>query len=256
MAQTPLSQLLTATTLLARAAQWDAARDLLHATQVTPDEEPRVRLALAELAVDQDFAQRTTHSPVALASLAEAVAVHSEPTLAWDFALLQLRTAYFAKLFAAATTPDGLDLEAEDLQTTAPDDVRRAAVTFYRGLIADHFLGNPEEAVKHYTDSLTLCEATGDTLQASYAHRHLGDHAQMAGDLALARAHTERSTELRQQAGHLPGTLAQQVILATLAQAEGHPDAAQAIATETNRWARQLGLTFVVDQTSALMRHE
>ncbi|WP_432937627.1 hypothetical protein ACQPXM_25470 [Kribbella sp. CA-253562] len=254
MAQIPLSQILTAATLLARAAQWNAARDLLHSTQVTADEESELKLALAELAVDQDFAQRTTHSPAALEALAEAVAARPDPTLEWDLAMLQLRTTYFAKLFAAATTPDGLDREAEDLQTAAPDDVRRAAVTFYRGLIADHFLSNPEGAVKHYTDSLSLCEATGDTLQASYAHRHLGDHAHLAGDLPLARAHTERSTELRQQAGHLPGTLAQQVILATLAQSEGRPEAARAIATETNRWARQLDLTYVVAQTEALMR--
>ena len=106
------------------------------------------------------------------------------------------------------------------------------------------------------TDSLALCESTGDTLQASYAHRHLGDHAHTAGDLAEARRHWQLSTEQRQAAGHIPGVLAQQALLAVLARDEGNSAAAAAIATETNRWARQLNLTYVEAQTTALLHQQ
>jgi hypothetical protein len=282
MAQTPLPQLLAATTLLARAAQWDAARALLHATEVAPAEpatevdlakqatvvttaeqaakvsaeQAAVKLALAELAVDQDFAQSTTHSATALADLAAILAAHPDEILEWDLALLQLRNTYFTKLLAAATIDDGLAVQAETLDATAPDDVRRAAVLFYRGLIADNLNTLPDEAFKHYTDSLALCESTADTLQASYAHRHLGDHAHTAGNLPEARRHWQLSTEQRQAAGHVPGTLAQQALLAVLANDEGNPTAAQAIATETNRWAKQLNLTYVIAQTNALLRQQ
>ncbi|GAB2611351.1 hypothetical protein [Kribbella endophytica] len=264
MPETPLANLLTAATLLARAAQWDAARALLQATEPTPAaeqpqalaEQAALKLALAELAVDQDFAQSTTHSPTALAHLADALAAYPDPTLKWDRAMLRLRNTYFTKLVHAATTDGGLAVQAEALQAEAPDDVRRATALFYRGLIADNLLTLPDEAFKHYTDSLALCESTGDTLQASYAHRHLGDHAHTAGDLVEARRHWQLSTEQRQAAGHVPGTLAQQALLAVLARDEGNLVAAQAIATETNRWAHQLNLTYVVSQTAALLHQE
>ncbi|GAA1522302.1 hypothetical protein [Kribbella lupini] len=256
MPETPLAHLLTSATLLARAAQWDAARALLQATEVSPAERPQLQLALAEIAVDQDFAQSTTHSPTALADLADALAAHPDPTLKWDRAMLRLRNTYFTKLVTAATTDGGLAVQAEALQAEAPDDARRAAVLFYRGLIADNLNTLPDEAFKHYTDSLALCESTGDTLQASYAHRHLGDHAHTAGNLTEARRHWQLSTEQRQAAGHVPGTLAQQALLAVLANDEGNPTAAQAIATETNRWAQQLNLTYVAAQTNALLHKQ
>ncbi len=256
MPQTPLAAILTAATTLARAAQWDAARNLLNATEVTPADQPRLSLALAELAVDQDFAQSTTHSPSALAKLTTALTTHPDPVLEWDLALLQLRNAYFTLLVAGARTDDGLAAQAESLAATAPDDARRATILFYRGLIADNLLTLPDEAFKHYTDSLTLCEKTGDILQASYAHRHLGDHAHTAGNLPEARRHWQLSTEQRQAAGHVPGTLAQQALLAVLTRDEGNPTAAAAIATETNRWSQQLNLTYVTTQTNALLHQQ
>jgi hypothetical protein len=69
----------------------------------------------------------------------------------------------------------------------------------------------------------------------------------------LARAHWERSTELREKVGHVPGALAQQVFLAVLLRDEGDEAGARAVATETNRWARQLGITFIIQQTAELM---
>ncbi|MEV6283695.1 hypothetical protein [Kribbella sp. NPDC051770] len=249
MAELPLPQLLTAATLLARAAQWDAARALLESAEVSPAEGPGFALALADLAVDQDFAQRTTHSPAALAALAT---LELTPTQAWDRALLDLRHSYFLKLLTPA--PDeALATQAKTLEATAPDDSRRATILFYQGLIADNLNALPQEAFTRYSASLALCNTTGDTLQASYAHRHLGDHAHTAGDLPRARTHWQLSTEQRQTAGHVPATLAQQALLAVLAKDEGNQEAAKALATEVNRWAHQLHIPYLQDQTEPLL---
>jgi hypothetical protein len=84
------------------------------------------------------------------------------------------------------------------------------------------------------------------------ALRHLGDHAHTAGDLKLARTHWERSTELRQQIGHLLGSLAQQALLAVLTKDEGNPAGAATLATEINRWSKQANLPWITAQTAAL----
>ncbi|ADB33304.1 hypothetical protein Kfla_4269 [Kribbella flavida DSM 17836] len=264
MAETALSHVLTASSLLTRAGQWEAAAELLRATHVTdPDEDLRLKLALAEVTVDQDFAQRTDYSGSALTDLSAALAAQSDPVPQWDAAMLALRKRYSTHLFATfdgdSPAPDSsavaqLAAEAERLQVEAADDSRRSAAAFYRGLIDDNLRGQHADAFKHYTGSLALSESANDDLQASYAFRDLGDHAHTAGDLTLARTYWERSTEIRQREGHLLGALAQQVLLATLTRDEGNPTAAKAIAAETNRWARQLNLHYVVAQTAELLQ--
>jgi hypothetical protein len=139
------------------------------------------------------------------------------------------------------------------LAADAPDDARRGVVTFYAGVMADNLYMRPREAFAHYTTAYQLGEKAGDELLMSLALRHLGDHAHTAGDLALARRQWERSTELRQKVGHLLGALAQQTLLAVLLRDEGDTAGSQALAAEVNRWATQVDLKFIVQETAGLM---
>jgi hypothetical protein len=181
--------------------------------------------------------------------------------------MLRLRKAYGRALFAREQMNDGGDAggegggdlgrrlaeQAEVLREAAPDEARAGHVAFYAGMIADNLRELPEEAFAHLTAAFELGERSGDKMVISLALRHLGDHAHTAGDLKLARAHWERSTELRQQIGHLLGSLAQQTLLAVLTRDEGNPLGSAAIATEVNRWARQTNLPWITAQSAALI---
>jgi tetratricopeptide (TPR) repeat protein len=258
MAQLAVAELTAAGSALMRAGCWDAARQLLQAGKTDdPDEKLQLVLAEAEAAVDQDFAQGTDHGSAALAALQDALAQAPDATVEWDLEMLQLRKAYSAALFSAdrhRNDADALAQRAERLHGAAPDDSRAGSVTFYAGLIADQLRGLPAVAFVHYTAALELAEESGDESVASLALRHLGDHAHTAGDLVLARTQWERSTELRQKIGHLLGALAQQALLAVLIRDEGDKPGAVALATEVNRWARQLQLVWLESQTSEFLK--
>jgi hypothetical protein len=171
----------------------------------------------------------------------------------WDLAMMKLRKDYSTVLFGSRADSGELAQRAQQLIADAPDDARRGAVTFYAGVMADNVYQRPDEAFAHYTTAYQLGEKSGDDLLMSLALRHLGDHAHTAGDLALARQHWERSTELRQKVGHLLGALAQQTLLAVLLRDEGDTAGSRALATEVNRWATQMDLKFIVRETAALM---
>jgi tetratricopeptide (TPR) repeat protein len=264
MAQLAVSELTAAGTALIRAGRWDAARQLLQAGRTDdPTEKLQLVLAEAEAAVDQDFAQGTDHGGATLAALQDALAQAPDATAEWDLGMLLLRKDYSAALFNSdgpmsdgrqPTDADALAQRAERLRDAAPDEARAGLVTFYAGLIADQLRGEPAHAFSHYTAAFELAERSGDELLASLALRHLGDHAHTAGDLALARAQWERSTELRQQVGHLLGALAQQALLAVLTRDEGDRPGAVALATEVNRWARQLQLVWLESQTTDFLK--
>ncbi|MEV4262935.1 hypothetical protein [Kribbella sp. NPDC049584] len=247
MTQLAAVDVVTAATHLMRAGQWSAATELLNAAEPDdPAEHLALALARAEVATDQDFAQQTNHAPAAIAA-ADALAPQS-----WDLAMMRLRKDYSIALFGSRA--DGqLAERARQLIADAPDDARRGAVTFYAGVMADNLYSRPEEAFAHYTTAYQLGEKAGDELLMSLALRHLGDHAHTAGDLALARQLWERSTELRQKVGHLLGALAQQTLLAVLLRDEGDTAGSQALAAEVNRWATQVDLKFIVQETAALM---
>lgn len=265
MAQLRVHDVVIAATHLLRAGQWIAATNLLRAVQTEdPAEYRALALAVAEVAVDQDFAQQTENAAAALAAATAALETLPDATADWDVEMLRLRKDYGTELFIAGdltlgpgdrdqVTTTALAERADHLQDQAPDDARRGMVSFYAGLIADNLQGNPEAAFARYTTALELGERTGDDLLASYALRHLGDHAHTAGDLKLARDQWERSTELRQKAGHLFGALAQQALLAVLLRDEGDTTASRTLATEVNRWSRQLDLPHLTAQTATLM---
>ncbi|TDW21659.1 hypothetical protein [Kribbella kalugense] len=243
MSQLAAIDVVTAATHLMRAGQWTAATALLTATNAEdPAERATLTLALAEVAVDQDFAQRTNHGSAAL----EAVLDDS-----WDLEFLKFRKDYSTALFGGAA--GDLSERALALIAQAPDDARRGMANFYAGVMADNLYTKPAQAFAHYEEALALGEKSQDELLISLALRHLGDHAHTAGDLVLARTHWERSTELRQKVGHLLGALAQQSLLAMLLRDEGDIAGSRALATEVNRWARQVDLEFIVRGTAELM---
>jgi hypothetical protein len=202
-------------------------------------------LARAEVAVDQDFGQQSDHAAAALAA-ADAVLDGS-----WDLAMLKFRKDYSLALFQSGNRD--LRQRVLTLVEKAPDDARRGTANFWAGVMADNLHEQPAQAVEHYLAALELGEKSDDELLVSLALRHLGHHAHMAGDLALARMQWERSTELLQKVGHLRATLAQQVLLAVLLRDEGDAAGSRTLATEVNRWARQAGLPFLAQETTELM---
>lgn len=255
MAEIALSPVIDAGTALMRAGRWTTATSLLQAiTPSTPEERLAVAALLAEVAVDQDFGQQTDHAGQALAVLAGALSDAPDAVTGWDLDFLRFRKDYGTALFARdRDSGEALAKRAEQLHETAPDDSRSGHAAFSVGVNADNLLERPDAAVAAYTTALDLGERSGDDLLRSLALRHLGDHAHTAGDLRLARSQWERSTELRQKAGHLLGALAQQTLLAVLAKDEGNPAASAAIATEVNRWSHQAGIPFLQTQTAGLM---
>jgi tetratricopeptide (TPR) repeat protein len=268
MTEIALSEVLDAAAGLSRAARWDDATRLLDAVR-THDPADLVALATARatIAVEQDLFQQTDHGPAAMAKLEQALKEAPDPAVGWDLDFLRLRKDYATELFrrsavdaeqsggeraAGLAAAERLAEWAERLQATAPSEDRAGHAAFYRGVMADNLLTAPAEAFSNYTDALAIAERCGDEFLESLALRHLGDHAHTAGDLKLTRSQWERSTELRQRTGHLPGVLAQQALLAVLAQAEGEREAAAALAGEVHRWATQLGLPWLTQQTAAL----
>ncbi|MFC9691228.1 hypothetical protein ACFTSF_21930 [Kribbella sp. NPDC056951] len=255
MVQVEVSAVTAAAGQLVLAGQWGVARTLLEATQpVEPAEVRAVALALAGVSVDEDFARQTQTGERSLAALGRALEALPDATIRWDAALLQLRSDYAPALFAGATERgDALVAEALALRDTAPDDGRAGMAAFYAGVIADNLLSDSAAAFMHYTEALKRGESALDDLVISLALRHLGDHAHTAGDLKLARALWERSTELRQKIGHLLGALAQQTLLSVLLKDEGDSAGSRALATEVNRWAQQAGIPFIEQQTAEMM---
>ena len=246
MSQLAAADVVTAATQLMHAGQWAAATSLLTAAEAEDAAEREVlALALAGVAVDEDFGLQTDHAPAALAA-ADAVLNGS-----WDLAMLKLRKDYSTALFHSGDR----DLRGRVLMLIekAPDEARQGTANFYAGVIADNLHEQPAQAVEHYNAALELGQKCDDELLVSLALRHLGHHAHTAGDLALARTQWERSTELLQKVGHLRATLAQQAILATLLRDEGDAAGSRALATEVNRWARHLDLPFVIQETAKLM---
>lgn len=234
--------LATAATALMRTGQWAAATDLLTAARTDdPAERSVLRLALAEVAVDRDFGRGTDHARAALDAVDDS----------WDLELLKVRKAYAAALFQSGDR--AVRDRALALVENAPDEGRRGTAHFWAGAIVDNLDEQPAEAIEHYTAALELGEKCDDEPLMGQALRHLGYHAHLSGDLPLARSLWERSTELLQKVGHVRPALAQQASLAALLRDEGDVAGSRALATEVNRWARQLDVPFIIQETEDLM---
>src|SRR5262249_33027559 len=167
------TEVITAAIQLMRAGHWNTALNLLRACHTDdPDEQRALALAIAEVAVDQDFAQQTDNGSAALAAVVPLL--DGAPGMTWDVAMLKLRNDYATALFQSTDKAAVLEERALRLIEQAPDDARRGAVSFYAGVMADNLLSKPEQAFAHYTTALELGEKTGDELLASLALRHLG----------------------------------------------------------------------------------
>jgi tetratricopeptide (TPR) repeat protein len=133
-----------------------------------------------------------------------------------------------------------LACRADDLRGDAPDRTSRADARFYRGLIAD-VLGDPDGPDRAAADYRRALD-TDDEFVRSFALRHLGALADDAGDRDQAVAMWREATRLRQRAGHVPGVLAQLVLLAAeLPNSEIVDD-----------WAEALGIRALSAQAAAI----
>jgi tetratricopeptide (TPR) repeat protein len=252
----PVETLVAAAQALMRAGQWDIGSQLL--TSVDGDD-PRIALALAELAVDRDYWCGTSGAGELLSKAAAGAAAH-----AWELALLTTVAAYHGTIIG----PDGqarigpgqhsptvaaeLAARARGVYDTAPPGPGRGWAAFWRGVIADNVAGDRDAARPCYAEALTSGEEHEDDALAAEALRHLGGDARRRGDHDEARRLWERSTALKQRAGLVPSVLSQQLALATNALDTGDPGRATALATEVRRWAEMLGLHRLATQARRL----
>ncbi|MFI6977533.1 tetratricopeptide repeat protein [Embleya sp. NPDC050154] len=99
--------------------------------------------------------------------------------------------------------------------------------TFHQVVRSDH-----ASALPALERSLELATAVEDRLTMSYALRHLGIAAHIAGRLDTARVRLEESVRLRRELGFLPGVAANLVGLAYIAAGQDRRDDALALVEE------------------------
>jgi hypothetical protein len=263
MAEIPADSVVAAARALMLAGRWTHAAELLDCASAADDGERAVlAVAAAEVAVDQDFWNRTSYGSSSLTRASAAVA-DAGGAVAFDLEFIRLKHDYAVELFGSGAGepswgPEGrsrgvlddLAGRAAELVRSAPDAGRRAGAAFYSGLIADNLRGDAEVGRASYEEALRAGEEAGDELIVSYALRHLAFAEAKSG---VARQMLERSMELRQRAGCVPHVLAQQLALAELARDSGDVAWAQAIAGQVYGWAHALdGETWLVPAAALL----
>ncbi|MBP0452736.1 tetratricopeptide repeat protein [Kitasatospora sp. RG8] len=112
------------------------------------------------------------------------------------------------------------------------DQPGEAEAEFWTGVYHQVVQGDHDSALPALHRSRELATAAGENRTLSYALRHLGIAAHMAGELADARALLEESTRLRRDLGFAAGVAANLVGLAYLTAAEGRPGDALALLDE------------------------
>lgn len=165
----------------------------------------------------------------------------------WDLAFLRLRHDYLSAL-REPDSPVVTDLRTRcgRLASEADSAVRVGWARLYLGLIADNLAGERDVAPGHYHAALEA----GLTWEAL---RHLGDHDRDGGDPESAARRWEQSAESAAREGRVPGTLAQQLLLAVLARDNGDASGAARLAGEVARWAGALGMTRLADQAESFL---
>jgi hypothetical protein len=252
--------LLDAARALSGATRYDEALALLPDPESVRDLRARseIALAVAEIIGRRDYT-RGRRSTVATVNLGEPAAVGD--VVAWDVAMLHLRTSYADELRREDGSlwfgPDGRDpgvglslrTEAARLRDGAPDDVRRGWAEMCLGWISDNIDGDRGAAPAHYERALAAGRAADDPMLVFEAQRHLGDHDHDGGDNAGALARWQESTAAAARAGHVAGVLAQQLLLAVLARDAGDEAGATMLAEEVRRWAEAIGAVQVARQS-------
>lgn len=131
------------------------------------------------------------------------------------------------------------------------DERGEAEAQFWIGCFHQVVRDDNTSAVPPLTAASELARKTGDQLTLSYALRHLGIAAQMAGNLDDARALLEESTALRRTLGFTAGVAANLVGLVYLATAQGRADDARALADEAAELAASAGAVIISAQIEA-----
>ena len=140
---------------------------------------------------------------------------------------------------------------AADLYRSLGDDRGEAEAQFWIGCYHRVVHSDNTAAVPPLTAASELARKTGDQLILSYALRHLGIAAHMAGDFEDARALLEESTTLRRTLGFTAGVAANLVGLIYLAAAQGRSEDARALADEAAELAASAGAVSVSEQVEA-----
>ena len=140
---------------------------------------------------------------------------------------------------------------AADLYRALGDEGGEAEAQFWIGCFHQVVRDDNASAVPYLTAASELARKTGDQLILSYALRHLGVAAHMAGDLDDARALLEESTALRRTLGFTAGVAANLVGLIYVVAAQGRPDDAQALADEATELAASSGAVMISTQIEA-----
>jgi hypothetical protein len=268
MVQISAEQVVEAARALRLAGRWSVAEQLLAAVgDAAPGERAALAVAAADVAVDGDFWRATTTAGPALElaarELAGAAAGAPAARLRCDLELLRLRQDYYAELLG----PDGprfgpggrdpavideLAARARRLRASAPDRSGAGEAAFCAGLVEDNLRGDSAAARPLFAEGVAAGEESGDDLLASESLRHLGYLNHQAGEPELARQQWQRATVLRQRAGCVPLTLAQQLLIAQMAAADGAAAVTPQV-EEIRRWAQELGLPVLIAQADALL---
>jgi hypothetical protein len=142
-----------------------------------------------------------------------------------------------ARLLAATERPAEVPEELNAFEAAAEgfaavgDERGRAEALLWQGLYFQVVRGNSEAAALFLTSAQAISATQHDDLTLSYAERHLGFHDWEAGRDAAARAHLQRSVELRRGLDWPAGTAAALLALAEFDSTHGDPvSAAQLIA--------------------------
>jgi tetratricopeptide (TPR) repeat protein len=264
MLQIPAGQVIDAAQALKLAGRWALAGQLLAAASAdTPAERAAVSMARATIAADADFwHQRAsegaeTAAEEVISFITDGAGEAAELTLLrYDLELLRLQRDYSAELFRSdgrdPVALDELAARARHLRETAPDRGRSGSAAFWAGVIEDNLRGDPVAARALFTEALAAGEETGDDLLTAYALRHLGWANDQAGHPGLAREQWRRAAELRQRAGCVPLTLAQQLLIAEMT-VKDDPGTALPVAAEVRQWAAALGITMLETGAAALL---
>ena len=156
-----------------------------------------------------------------------------------DVALARGRLVHARFLADRVEDPRELALfeHAERLYRDLGDVRGQGDALFWIGIVHQVVRGDDATAVPLFEQSLQLATEAGDRLTQSYALRHLGISAQMAGRLEEARERLEESSRLRRELGFLPGVAANMVGLAYLAAAQGRRDDALSILDDAHAMA-------------------
>jgi tetratricopeptide (TPR) repeat protein len=137
---------------------------------------------------------------------------------------------------------------ALELYRSVDDERGQAEAFFWIGCFHQVVRDDTEPALSALTTSRELATKTGDNLTLSYALRHLGIAAHMAGNLDEARALLEESTAVRRTLGFTAGVAANLVGLVYIAKAEGRTEDARALAHEAAELAASADAAKISEQ--------